>query len=136
MQSQSENAQEMPRQRIRPNAPRHDTDEVLTLPLKSHVLDRHVYDVTTLCLSHRGRRKGTERGQETSRERETERKKLGLSSTSEWTQKTPVAKRDTKSDAGHKQGTTTGSPRVSRVRSRNFSASLECEGKNETAFCP
>jgi hypothetical protein len=140
LQSQSENAREMSRQRTPLNVPRHDIDVVLILPPKSHVLDHHAVHVMTLPLplplNHRERRTGTERGREIRREQEREKKSPGLSSMSEWTRRTLAAKRDTKSDAGHKQGRTTGSHRASRVRSRNFSASLEREGNNQRTDCP
>jgi hypothetical protein len=101
LQSQSENAQEMSRQRTHPSGPRHDID-VLVLQRTSRALDHRAVHVMTLSLNHRGIRTGTERGQETRKERETGRKSPGLSSTSGWTQRTPAAKRDTKSDVGHK----------------------------------
>jgi hypothetical protein len=71
----------------------------------------------------------TETGKESGRRRgrETKSKNLGLSSTSEWIQRIRAAKRDTKSDAGHRLRRKTGNHRALRGRSRNFSASLERE---------
>jgi hypothetical protein len=120
--SLSENEQEKPRQRAHPSALQHGIGAP-THPLMSRALDPLVAHVMSLPLNHPETKIGRGTGRRT--ELETRNPRLDLPSTSEWTQRTPVAKHDTKSDAGLKSRRRIRSHRASRGRSRSYLVNLE-----------